>query len=138
MTLAREDRGRDVDVGQVLALGGVGVVEDEHVAGVDAPVVLVDELSHRVVEAAHVHGRADPLGEGQPFGVEQRGGEVERVAHDPRVRGAHQGERHVVGDGVEAALHELELERVDVAVDWGHGEAGSMLRAGQVMRRAAR
>ena len=129
---AGEDRRRDVDVGQVLAVGGVGIVEDEHVARVDAPVVLADEPSHRVVEAAHVHGSADALGEGEPFGVEQRGGEVERVAHDPRVRGAHQGERHVVGDGVEAALDQLELERIDVAVFGIHGDSGSM-RVGRLM-----
>ena len=67
-----------------------------------------------------------PLSEGEPLGVEQRGGEVERVAHDPRVRGAHQGERHVVGDGVEAALHELELERVDVSVGGVHEDCDSM------------
>ena len=134
---ARENRGRDVDVGQVLAVGGVGVVEDEHVAGVDAPVVLGDELSHRVVEAAHVHGGANPLREGEPVGVEEGGGEVERVAHDPRVRGAHQGERHVVGNGVETALDQLELERVDVAVRGVHVGSGSM-RIGQFMRPALR
>ena len=79
-------------------------------------------------------GSADPLGDGEPLGVEQRGGEIERVAHDPRVRGAHQGERHVVGDGVEAALHELELERVDVAIGGVHAGSDSM-RIGRVTQR---
>ena len=124
--VAREDGCRDVDVGQVLAIRGVGVVEDEHVARVDAPVILADELAHRVVEAAHVHGRADSLGQGESLGVDQGGGEVERIAHDPRVRGAHQGQRHVVGDGVEAALHQLELEGVDVTVRRVHGDIGSV------------
>ena len=134
-TFEGEDRCRDVDVGQVLAVGGVGIVEDEHVPRVDAPVVLDDELAHRVVEAAHVHGRADPLREGEPFDIEEGGGEVERVAHDPRVRGAHQGERHVVGDGIEAALHQLELERVDVGAGAIHGDSGSV-RVGRFMTRA--
>ena len=46
---------RDVDVGEVLSVRGVGVVEDEDVAGFDAAFVLRDELPHRVEEAPHVH-----------------------------------------------------------------------------------
>ena len=127
--LLGEDGRGDVDVGEVLPVGGVGVVEDEHVARVDPPRVLRDQLPHRVVEAPHVHGGADPLREGEPVRVEKGGREVERVAHDPRMRGPHQGEGHVVGDGVEAALEKLELEGVDVGARLGlHAGAGSLWR----------
>ena len=130
-----EDGGGDVDVGEVLPVGGVGVVEDEDVARIDPPRVFGDELPHRVVEAPHVHGGADPLREGEPVRVEEGGREVERVAHDPRMRGPHQGEGHVVGDRVEAALEELELEGVDVGAKLGlHAGAGSLRRPARAAR----
>jgi hypothetical protein len=108
-----KDRRGYVDVREMLAVGFVGIVEDEDVALPDAAGVDRDQLAHGVVEAAELHRRAHALGKRLAGGVADRGGEIERIADDARMGRTHESHRHVVGDAVEAALDDLELEGVE-------------------------
>ena len=114
------DRLDDVDVGQVHAAGDVGIVEDVDVARRHAAVEVAHEAGHGVVEGAQMHGRGQPLRQRLAAVVEDGRGEVHGVADDAGIGRAHEVERHVVGDGVEAALEDLEQEGIDVAA---HGAA---------------
>ncbi len=49
-----------------------------------------------------MHRRREALREVAARGVTQRGGEIHRVAHDRRVRGAHRDQRHLIRDRLEA------------------------------------
>ena len=111
----------DVDIGQVLAGGRIGVVADEHVAGARVVAIAVQQEAHRVVEAAEVHGGGHALGQRAPFGVADSGREIHAVADDGRVRGAHQDQRHLVGNHVEAVLQHFEADRVDLQRHGGVG-----------------
>ena len=114
------DRLDDVDVGQVHAVGDVRIVEDVDVAGRHAALEVAHEAGHGVVEGAQMHGRGEPLRQRLAAVVEDGGGEIHGVADDAGIGRAHEVERHVVGDGVEAALQNLEQEGIDVAA---HGAA---------------
>src|SRR5262245_56712559 len=109
------DRLDDVDVGQVHAAGGIGVVEDENVARRDAAFETTHEAGHRIVEGAKMHGCGQPLRQGLAAMIEDSGREIHRVAHDSGIGGAHEVERHVVGDGVEAALQNFQQEGINSA-----------------------
>src|SRR5262245_20941373 len=108
------DRLDDVDVGQVHAASGIGVVEDEDVAGSDATFETTHEAGHRIVEGTKMHGRGQPLRQGLAAVIEDSGGEIHRVAHDSGIGGAHEVERHVVGDRVEAAFEDFQQKGIDI------------------------
>ena len=127
--IAPKDRHHDVDVGQMLAGGGIGIIEDEHVARTDPPLPLGDQLAHGVVEAAELHRRAHALGQRLALRIADGGGEVEGIADDPGVGRAHQRQRHVIRDGIEAVLDDLELERIDRDA---HDDLGALSRRRQL------
>ena len=115
-----EDRFDDIDVGQMLAAGGVGIVADEDVAGRDSPLILGDQMAHGVIETAQMHRRGEPLGQGLAVPVAQSRRIIHRVAHDGRMRRPHQDQRHLVGDGVESVLEHLKQDRVQISVHRGY------------------
>ena len=59
----QEDRLYDVDVGQVLAAGAVGIVEDEDVAGCMSSPNCSHQMAHRVGKGAELHRQGQPLGD---------------------------------------------------------------------------
>ena len=107
-----EDRLEHEDVGQVHA-AGIGIVEDEDVAGPDAVGEAVDDDIHRVRHRAEMQRDGLGLAEDPAVAVAERRRIVEHVADDRRARGAHHRPGHVVDDGVERALDDREGDRVD-------------------------
>ncbi len=98
---------RDVEVRQVGA-ALVGVIEDEDVAGSDAPGEFPADLGHRVGDGAEVKRQRQALGDQPPLRVAEGAGHVHGVLEVVRIGGAHQRDGHLVHDGVEAVLHQLE------------------------------
>ena len=103
-----------VDVGQVYAAGGVGVVQDEHVTLGHRVTVLVDDGRDGCGERAEVADDGEALCDDLPVAVAEGGGVVHRVLDDARVGGAHDREGHLVDQGVESVADHLEGDGVDV------------------------
>ena len=102
-----EDGLEDVEVGQVRS-ALEGVVEDEHVAGGEARPELAAHVGHGVGDGAQVQGQGEALGDEAPLHVAQGAGHVHGVLEIVRVGRAHERDGHLVHDGVEAVLHQLE------------------------------
>ncbi len=104
----------------MLAAGKVRVVTDEHVTLGDTSLVLPDQVAHRVVETAEVHGRGQALRQILPGGVAQGRGEVHRVTHDGRMRCTHEDERHLIGARLEGVPKNFEKNGIEIRT---HGSA---------------
>ena len=86
-----------------MAAGGVGVVGDEDVAGLDAIKAEMSELGFdRLGHAANEGRKPDADGDGLAVGSEEPGGEVERLVDDHVVGGAHEVRLHLLGHGNDA------------------------------------
>ena len=103
----RHDHG---DVRQVGA-AGVGVVERERLAGRELRVARRDR-PHAGAHRAQVHRHVRRVGDQAAVGVEQGAGEVEPLLDVHRVRRPLQRRAHRLGDAHEAAVVELERDRI--------------------------
>ena len=82
-----EHRPRDHPVGQVVAARGVGIVEQEHVLGLDAaPREVAQHGAHREAAAAGVDRDAVGLADQGAARVGDEAGEVVALAEDRRLR----------------------------------------------------
>ena len=106
-----EDRPEEEDVREVHA-AVVGIVHDEHVAGMDVVGIFPHQRRDGVGDGAEMHRHAEPLGDQPAAGVAEAGGEVHAFPHHLRVGGAHDRDRHLVGEIAEAVLDHLEGHRV--------------------------
>lgn len=108
-----EHRGHDGHVGQVGA-AVVRVVDGVHVAGPQVvrapPQDLLDGLAH----GAEVDGDVGRVGDEVALGVEEGAGEVEAFLDVDRVGGVLQAHAHLLGDGHEEAVEDLQEDRVHV------------------------
>ena len=120
-----EDGLDDVDVWQVDAAGGVGVVHNVEVAGVDAAVELAEDGADGAWEGTDVEGDGEAHGDGLPVAVGEGGGEVHGVLDDAGVSGAEDGECHLVDEGVEGVSDDLEGDGFYVFGEHGVGGWGS-------------
>ena len=112
-----EYRPEDEHVRQVHA-AFEGVVHDEHVAFVDVALELAEHGGERGFDGAEVHRDGQALCDHPAVRVRERRREVHVVAQDPRIGGPADGHRHLVRDGEDGVLEQLELDRV---VDVLHG-----------------
>ncbi|CUK23251.1 Uncharacterised protein [Achromobacter sp. 2789STDY5608615] len=108
-----EHRRDDVDVGQVAAIGQIGVIADEHIAVAD----LVDQeraqyRAHGAVQRAQVQRDLRALRHQPAGGVEQRHRAVLAFLDVGRERGPHQRVVHVFGDRQQAVAEHLHADRV--------------------------
>ena len=102
-----EDGLEDVEVGQVRpALERI--VQDEHVAGHEARAELAPHVRHGVGDGAQVQRQGEALGDQATLDVAEGAGHVHGVLEVVRVGGAHERDGHLVHDGVQAVLHQLE------------------------------
>ncbi len=85
-----------------------GVVQDEHVAGHEARAELAAHVGHGVGDGAQMQGQSQALGDETALHVAEGARHVHGVLEVVRVGGAHQGDGHLVHDGIEAVLHQLE------------------------------
>ncbi len=92
-----EDRLDQVDVRQVDAAPAVRVVEDEHVARLEAVAVRPGDVADRGRERAEMERDAEALGDELAAGVQDPGRVVERVADRRRVGGPGDDQGHLVG-----------------------------------------
>ena len=106
-----EDGLDEVDVRQVDAAPAVRVVEDEHVARLEAFAVRGDHVADRRRERPEVKGDAQPLRDQLAAGVEDPGRVVERVADRRRVGGPGDDQGHLVGHRAQRVADDLERRR---------------------------
>ena len=100
----------------VLVAQGEDVVVEEDVPRVDlAAEALGDVLAHRRQREGQ-DGQVLGLLEHAPAGVVQAGDEVARLAQDRRARGLLHADRHLVGDRLERAAQDGDVDRVDRSV----------------------
>ena len=119
----------DEDVGDVHpALEGV--VEDEHVAGLHVVAVPGEQRLHRERHRAQVQGDGHSLRDHPAFAVAERRGVVQAVAHDRRVGGAVERDRHLVGGGGQRVLHDLARDRVYAVIHHGRASSDAPVDAG--------
>lgn len=93
----------------------VRVVEDVDVALRHASLEVAHKSGHGIIEGTKMHRRGETLRQRLAAVVEDGSGEIHRVADDAGIGRAHEIECHIVGDAVEAALQDLEQERIDIA-----------------------
>ena len=105
-----KDRHGAAQVGKMAdrALGQVGVVHQEHVAGAHG---VRREIAHHGVR----HRRIGAAGELAAVAVEQADAVVVRLADHRRARGALDGVFDLRLDGIERALDDLQDDRIDLA-----------------------
>jgi hypothetical protein len=92
--------------------------------GVDAAGELLPHLGHRVGDGAQVQRQREALGDEPALRVAEGAGHVHRVLEIVRVGRAHQRDRHLVDDGVERVLDQLEQDGIGEA-PLGDGTAGA-------------
>ena len=105
---------RHRDVVQVVAVAGIRIVVDEHVAfaeGVDAAVR--DGRLDRKPEVPLEDGQPDALRDHLHVGIEDRAPEIEAFADDVVVRGLDHRDPHALGRGVERGPDDLGGDVVD-------------------------
>jgi hypothetical protein len=73
------------------------------------------------------HG--EPVRDNAPLAVAEAGRVVHRIAHDRGIGGAHDDQRHLVGDRRERVLHHLHRDRIGVGAHGGHSRESWMLPA---------
>src|SRR5690606_15713413 len=116
------DRGDHGDVGQVGA-AVVGVVDRVHVAGAHRVAAPADHLLHAGAHRPQVHRHVGGVGDQVAVGVEEGAGEVEPFLDVHRLGGGLQPGAHLLGDGHEQVVEDLQPDRV-------HLGAAAWLRAG--------
>ena len=100
------------DVGQVVA-AVIGVVEQEHVAGMDVAGEGLADRAGGEGQRADVHGHVLGLGDEAARGVADAGREIAAGIQDLRIGRAQHGLAHLLDDGVQAVLHDRDGDRVD-------------------------
>ena len=100
-----EQRLDDIDVRQMHAAGGVGIVEDEYVARLCVVAVFVNQRFHRVREGTQMQGHGQAVGHSRAVPVAQAGRIIHRIAHDGGIGRAHDDQRHLVGDRRQGVAH---------------------------------
>ena len=109
---AEIDRFDDIDIRQVLSRRGIRVVHDEVVFGIDIVADLRQHIPQSIEETAEMHWRADPLCECPALRIAQRRGEIERVTHDLRIRGADDRQRDLFRDRIEGVAKHFQQEGI--------------------------
>ncbi len=122
------------DVGQMRA-AAIGVVGEHDVAGRQVGHV-AQHAAHRLAHRAEVHRHVRRVRHQGPRAVEHRAREVEPLLHVDRERGAAQHGAHLFGDGGEAVVEELELDRVGSVDAWQPGSRARHLCPRASIRRA--
>ena len=117
---AVEQRLDDIDVRQMHPAGGIGIVEDEDVAGVRVVAIPGDERLHAVREGAEMQRHGQAVGDRLAVPVAQAGRIVHRIAHDRGIGRAHDDQRHLVGDRRQGVAHHLQGDRIGVAARAAH------------------
>ena len=108
-----EHRHGENDVVEMRDPAVVRIVDGEHVAGREARgTVLAQDRLHRLVEHADERGNAGAGCGDLAVGVGDAGAEIEHLVDDRAHRRlAHRGE-HLVGDGLERVLDDVESDGV--------------------------
>jgi hypothetical protein len=66
--------------------------------------------------------QSEPLGNQATVAIGESGREIHVVLEDTRIGGAHDGQRHFIGNGGDGALEEFEFDRI-----LRHGGSGMLL-----------
>ncbi|MDP7603352.1 MAG: hypothetical protein QF546_05895, partial [Alphaproteobacteria bacterium] len=80
------------------AATAVGIVPDEHVAGPHVAAIILDELGQGIGERAQVQRHGQTIRDGPALGVAKPRRIIHGIAHDRGIGGAHDDQRHLVGD----------------------------------------
>ena len=103
---ANEHRSSDHPVRQVVAAGGVGVVQQEHVFLFDRVLEIAQDGAHGEAAAAGMDRNAVGLADQRAAGIGDEAGKVVALAEDRRARRARHHPAHLVRDVIEPVLHE--------------------------------
>jgi hypothetical protein len=97
----------------------IGVVEDDHVTGMQVIAVVTLERFHRIRYGAEMQRHGFRLRQDSSLGVTHCRGVIEHVPDDGRARCAHHRIGHVVDDGLKRALEHREGNRIELRVVLG-------------------
>ncbi len=119
--LAVEHRNDHRDVGQ-MRTAAVGIVQHISVAALDpAPVpsltARVDDRADALTHRTQVNRNVRRVGDQRAVAVEDRAGEIEPLLDVHAGRGRLQRDAHLLGDGHEQIVENLEPDRIDVGAD---------------------
>ena len=122
--VAVEHRNEGRQVRDVVA-SPIGIVQQEHVAGMDVIAEVVADRLRRPRQGADVDGDVLGLGDEAPVGVADAGGEVAARVEDLRVRGAQHRLAHLLYDGAEPVLDHRYGNRVDHSASQPRGRSSA-------------
>ena len=113
-----EDRHHHRDVGQVRA-AIIGVVEGVDVALAHLLAAQLQDGAHRFAHRAQMDGHVRGVGDQVAVGIEDGAGEVEPLLDVDRVGGVLERDAHLLGDGHEQIVEDLEQDRVGLGAQRG-------------------
>ena len=90
------------------------IVHDEHVARRDVASEVAHDRGHGGRHRAQMPGQGEALRDELAVGVGERGGIIHVVLEHARIGGAEDGQRHLVGDGEDRVLEQLEGDGIEV------------------------
>src|SRR5690606_5536874 len=102
------------DIGEMCPAAAIGIVGHEHVAGMNVPrgSEFLENRLHGRIQRADESRYAVALRDQPARTVRETDAEIERFIDDRAHAGAPLGDEHLLADGDERALDELERERV--------------------------
>ena len=109
----REHRHDHRHVGQMGA-AVVRIVEGVDVARPHAAATLADDGAHRFAHRAQMDGHVGGVGDQPALGVEQGAGEIQPFLDVDRIGGVLEGDPHLLGDGHEEVVEDLEQDGIAV------------------------